>query len=198
MVGWLDNGCTGVLLTPELVVSGAHCGAASAFWLGDEFEIAVDDRSGVARPINAPEGSEQGIAECHMHPDGALTSGMDIGWCRLSASVLRPEIIVTPLVGCARESLPEKAAARLVGFGSDDGGDTVVSSGPDAPSLSSPAAWVPPQAGSWLGRRLVSPQPVAQSTAGTLRKRSHGSDALTTRTRTLHPAPKRLRSRRAS
>jgi hypothetical protein len=120
MVGWLDNGCTGLLLSPSLVVFAAHCGSATRLWLGDAFELQIDTESGTANVLNAPLGSAHDLGECQLHPDGRLTTGTDVAWCRLGRAALPPEQVVPPLLACARASLIEGNNVRLVGFGIQD------------------------------------------------------------------------------
>jgi hypothetical protein len=53
-VAWLDNGCTGVLLAPDLVVFAAHCGTPAAAWFADVLQIVVDEAAGTAKPVPTP------------------------------------------------------------------------------------------------------------------------------------------------
>lgn len=53
LVGWLDNGCTGVLVAPDLVIYPGHCGTrATTVWFGDELEIVVDVAAATARVVS--------------------------------------------------------------------------------------------------------------------------------------------------
>jgi len=125
MVGWLDNGCTGVLLAPKLLVTAAHCGDATAFWLGDEFEVRVDDEAGTANPIDEPAGSARRVVKCTPHPHGEIASGRDIAWCELAEPALDSRQIAPALLGCMRDLLTEGADVTLVGFGRDATDDAV-------------------------------------------------------------------------
>ncbi|HEX2670847.1 MAG TPA: trypsin-like serine protease [Polyangiaceae bacterium] len=125
MVGWLDNGCSAVLVSPELALSAAHCGAATTLWLGDAFQITVDDRAGTARAVDAPIGSEHRILGCVPHPNAQLASGRDIEWCRLSEPALQASWIAPVLLGCNRAALREEQELTLVGFGGDETSESV-------------------------------------------------------------------------
>ena len=125
LVGWLDNGCTGVLLAPKLLVTAAHCGGAAAFWLGDTFEVHVDDQAGTASAIDAPAGSMHRVVQCTPHPNGEIASGRDIAWCELAEPALDSRQIAPALLGCKREALTEGADVTLVGFGRDATNDAV-------------------------------------------------------------------------
>jgi len=125
MVGWLDNGCTGLLLAPKLLVTAAHCGGATAFWLGDEFEVRVDDETGTANAIDAPAGSARRVVKCTPHPNGEIASGRDIAWCELAEPAMDSRQIAPALLGCMRGLLTEGTDVTLVGFGSDATHDAV-------------------------------------------------------------------------
>jgi Trypsin len=65
MLGWLDNGCSGVLLAPDLIVYAAHCGSsASSVWFGDQLNVQLDDDAGTASVVPAPGVTRVAVTRC--------------------------------------------------------------------------------------------------------------------------------------
>lgn len=122
-VGWLDNGCTGVLIAPDLVIYAGHCGArATTVSFGDELEIVVDELAGTARVV-APEGARHvTLRDCRVHPDTTLGHGTDLGYCWLSEPALAAEMLPPIALGCARAQVSAGMPLTLVGFGVEASG----------------------------------------------------------------------------
>lgn len=100
--------CSAVLISPNMVVTAAHCLARSApdrIWIGES-------RSEARRIV--------GVSACHYHPEFTRIWGNDIGYCQLSENVTDVEIapIVSPAE--ASEWLVPGATVTIVGFGDID------------------------------------------------------------------------------
>jgi hypothetical protein len=111
----LDSGCSGVVVTSDLVLFAAHCGVAATAWFGDEFELAVqeNDPRVVVTPLGAARAIE--LTDCKSIPDAALASGADLAYCLLSEPIAR-ELVAPIALGCERDAL-QTDRATLVGFG---------------------------------------------------------------------------------
>lgn len=115
-VGWLDAGCTGVLVAPDLIIYAAHCGDAieKVYW-GQDLRVLPNGTSldvvGAARAV--------GTKWCRTHPEGFPTSGSDIGFCVLEETGIEAHFFPRIATGCYREALEAGMEATLVGFGLD-------------------------------------------------------------------------------
>ena len=122
-VGWLDSGCTGVLLAPDLVIFAGHCGArATTIWFGDALEIVVDDAAATARVVAPADAQHVALRDCQVYPDSALGHGTDLGFCWLSEPAVPASVIPPIALGCARAQVSIGTPLTLVGFGVDASG----------------------------------------------------------------------------
>jgi hypothetical protein len=72
-LAWLDNGCTGVLVAPNVVLSAGHCGEATTAWFGDELEIVLAHEGTTVEPSAAA--TQIGIEMCRVHAESELGDG---------------------------------------------------------------------------------------------------------------------------
>jgi len=120
-VAWLDNGCSGVLVAPDVVLYAGHCGVdASTAWFGDALDIIVAEEKGLVAESSATK--QVAIDECRAHPESGLGLGTDVAFCLLSEPVLAASYIPPIALGCAREQVQQGAQLTLVGFGIDGNG----------------------------------------------------------------------------
>ena len=120
-VAWLDNGCSGVLIAPDIVVYAGHCGAqATRAWFGDAFDVVVTDDSAPVTESSAATPVD--ILECRVHPQSELASGTDVAFCWLVEPVLAARLIPPVALGCAHEQLQPGVPLTLVGYGVDGSG----------------------------------------------------------------------------
>jgi hypothetical protein len=118
-VVWLDVGCTGVLLDETTVVYAAHCGVTVNFvWVGDAFDIAVDDAGIVTTAVDG-NGQAIPVSYCEAHPRAELASGTDVAFCRLAAPAMARDVLPFPMLECERPGLALGRSLTLVGFGLD-------------------------------------------------------------------------------
>lgn len=119
-VAWLDNGCSGVLLAPDLVVFAAHCGLnVSAAWFGDALTIDVDDDTGIAPAEDSGDVVKIAASRCEAFPNWSLASDDDIAYCALEYSTIAENAVPAPLADCARDEIAVGHQVTLVGFGRD-------------------------------------------------------------------------------
>lgn len=115
---FLDNGCTGSLLHPRVVVYAGHCGNAAKFaWLGSELVVDVESRPPSVRATEDGSATKIAVRRCEMHPDAGIGTGADLAYCELAEPV--DVEIVPPVSGCERDHVVEGAEVTLVGFGFD-------------------------------------------------------------------------------
>lgn len=116
-VTWLSGGCSGVLIHPEMVVFGAHCGLDQE-WLtyGESVPIEVMDGGIVGDPVSN-DGSVA-LYGCTQHPNNGIGTGYDIAFCLLEERV---GITVPSIVDeAARARALPGQTVWLVGFGFSD------------------------------------------------------------------------------
>jgi hypothetical protein len=124
-VAWLDNGCTGALLAPDLVVFAAHCGiGASSAWFGDALDIDIDIDAGTAIPIAQPNNISVTTTRCETFPNWQIGSGTDVAFCLLASPVVEQRLISPPLTGCLHDVLTDGLTVTLVGFGRSGSSDS--------------------------------------------------------------------------
>ena len=115
-LAWLENGCSGVLLAPDLLVFAAHCGlGASSAWFGDQLDITIDDAAGVAPAASGPGVTQVGLGQCAAYPDWQI--GTDIAYCVLDRPVIDASAIAPALPASARSRVLPGTPVSLVGFG---------------------------------------------------------------------------------
>lgn len=120
MVVWLDNGCSGVLVSEDLVIYAGHCGATvSEVWLGSEIATTIDDESMELTVLGGSGTTSLPVRSCRVHPDGTLGSGKDIAFCELAAHALEMPFIVG-MLPCREVHAGD--VATLVGYGEDASG----------------------------------------------------------------------------
>jgi hypothetical protein len=117
-VGWLDLGCTGVLVAPDMIIYAAHCGEdAHEVFFGEDVEVNLEGShitvSGAAASL--------ATRWCKVHPDAYLSSGSDIAFCILEPTGVDQRFIPPPALGCFHEAVGIGTEAALVAFGLDDG-----------------------------------------------------------------------------
>jgi len=117
-VAWLDNGCSGVIVAPDLVVFAAHCGTAvTAAWFSDSLQLVIDAAAGTAEPVPQSGASSISITRCETYPNWALANGTDLAFCILSTPAIQQSLIAPPLTGCLHDRLAAGVSVTLVGFG---------------------------------------------------------------------------------
>jgi hypothetical protein len=117
-VAWLDNGCSGVLLTPGLVVFAAHCGTrVRRVWFGDQLKVHLDERTRTASAEEEAGVEFADVEKCQSHPEWGFGSGNDIAYCLLESFPIPQSAIVPPLLECERDALVPGATVTLVGYG---------------------------------------------------------------------------------
>jgi V8-like Glu-specific endopeptidase len=101
-VGWLDVGCTGVMVSGDAVLYAAHCG--------------VPTRIDFAGTVSYGEkGAGEPIGECTAHPNAAIGSGHDLAWCYLAHE--RP-VPIDPMWSPERDAaLKLSQDLLIVGYG---------------------------------------------------------------------------------
>jgi len=131
----IDNGCTGLLLAPDLVVFAAHCGTrAQRVWVGDTFSTKLDPVLRVVTIEASNSVSSVAIERCEAYPDWQLGNGTDLAFCTLVAPALPASQVVRAASGCLVAQVVPGAAATLVGFGLDaDSGAFGIKRSADAP-----------------------------------------------------------------
>jgi hypothetical protein len=124
MVGFLNNGCSGVLVAEDLLVYAAHCGArASTVWFGDQVDVTVDEDAGQVSVTGEASARSAALDHCEVYPDWQLGDGSDIAFCTLQAPALPASSIIRPALGCELDSLIVETQVTLVGFGRDTPSD---------------------------------------------------------------------------
>jgi hypothetical protein len=125
-VTWLDSGCSGVLVAPDLVVSAAHCGiSARVASFGDVLDIRLDEATQTASVLAGAGISSVAVLGCTAYPDWSYAAGNDIAFCVLAKPALAASSIAPPLLACARSKLEIGSEATLVGFGQSTVGDAL-------------------------------------------------------------------------
>jgi hypothetical protein len=105
----LEGTCTGVLVSPALVVYAAHCGTA--------YESLT-----IGHDVTAPE-RQVAVHACTAHPDAELGNGFDTAFCVLDTPL--EGVPVAPLLGEAEDELLDVGTeVTLVGFGPASDDDT--------------------------------------------------------------------------
>jgi MYXO-CTERM domain-containing protein len=108
-VAALEGTCTGVLVSPALVVYAAHCGTA--------YESMT-----IGHDVTAPE-REVAVHACTAHPDAALGNGFDVAFCVLDTPLRG--VPIAPLLGELEDELLDIGTkVTLVGFGPASNDDT--------------------------------------------------------------------------
>jgi hypothetical protein len=119
-IAWLDNGCTGVLVAPDMVVFAAHCGIeVTTAWFGDELTIDIDDANGIAAAREAPDVTGIELGSCADFPNWSLASGNDVAYCFLAQTAVDAGAIAPMLFGCEKQAVAAGTDVTLVGFGRD-------------------------------------------------------------------------------
>lgn len=117
-VVWLDNGCTGVLVDPDIVVYAAHCGTdVMAVWSGDRVDVVVDEAAKTIVTTGSSGGMRYPIKSCTAHPEWDLATGNDMAFCVL-ATAAQQDYAHVPTT-CNVDSVTAGTPTMLVGFGYD-------------------------------------------------------------------------------
>lgn len=126
-VGWLDVGCTSVLIAERVLVYAAHCGEdAHTVWFGNSISTKGNQTL-------TPPSVGVAISRCEAHPDADFL-GRDLAVCILAASRRVP---MDPLVSeRVRERLTVGDEVLLIGYGDLRSG---------ARKLTKTATWAPIQ-----------------------------------------------------
>jgi hypothetical protein len=121
-VAWADVGCTATLVHPQVMLYAGHCGTdLPGFWLGDGFDVHVDEATQTLEPRHSEEERFVASAECRSYPHGSVGGGDDLAYCLLSEPLSDVPPLL-PIGACERRALVVGASATLVGYGFEGDG----------------------------------------------------------------------------
>jgi hypothetical protein len=126
MVAWLELGCSGVLVAPDVLVYAAHCGvSASVASFGDVLDVQLDPVTKTATVLARPGTISVALSSCESYPGWSYGAGNDLAFCILAQPVIAATSIPPPLRGCQASSLAVDTECTLVGYGRSSSADAV-------------------------------------------------------------------------
>jgi len=116
-VGWLDVGCSAVLVHPEVILYAGHCGTeVERVWFGDSFNVQADEVERVLHVNHSPTERSVRVTRCEEFPGAEFGLGNDLAFCLLG-EVVKDIPAPPPAVGCEGAGIKVGTDATLIGFG---------------------------------------------------------------------------------